>query len=596
MNIQNHLVSKLIFILASSITILISILAIIYFGFEKNILTSDLRTNSIQTANRLSNSLSYPLWNLNNQEIEKSISLEMSNPDIVAIVINDYANKNFLRGEKRDNQGNNIIFYPNKEEIKNLNKSFIVVTKPVIRGNETIGSVTIYYADTMLNRSLNTLLLEIFGLALLLIGISVIVLFLSIQRVILFPLFTLEKSIKEIGDNKSFSVKIPVTSSDEIGTLAKIFNNMTDQLQVSYLNLEQKVSEKTVELTTNVTELEHTKQAMLNLLEDLQQEKGKIEFEKTKDDALLGSIGDSIIAADVHGKIILMNHAGEGFFNQKMGDSLGRNLTEIIPLVDERGKTVMQEKRPALQAMKTKNKITTSAFSVLKKDGTKIPVTITASPILFNDELTGVITIFHDIRKEKDVDRMKTEFISLASHQLRTPLTAMKWFLEMLLGGEIGELTIGQKEIINNINESNERMIELVNALLNVSRIESGRIIISPEPTDPRELLNTIKTELKGKFEEKKQKLIINIPDDLPKINLDRKLIREVYLNLLTNAIKYSPEESTISVTLSKKDDKLVSQVKDSGYGIPEKDKNKVFTKFYRGDNIIKKATCTVNK
>lgn len=205
-----------------------------------------------------------------------------------------------------------------------------------------------------------------------------------------------------------------------------------------------------------------------------------------------------------------------------------------------------------------------------------------------NKKPIKMVGVNWDITLEKNVDRMKTEFISLASHQLRTPLSAMKWFSEMLLNGDAGELAPEQKEFVKNISDSNERMISLVNALLNVSRIESGRLSVSPEPTDVKKMLDGIVLEVTPKLEEKKQKLVLSINQNLPLINLDPKMIREVYLNLLTNAIKYSKEGGEVILLVSKDDTHLVSQITDNGIGIPKAQQARVFQKFFRADNAVK--------
>lgn len=343
------------------------------------------------------------------------------------------------------------------------------------------------------------------------------------------------------------------------------------------------------------TNLENSNKAMLNVMEDLELSKTKVEQEKAKSDAIITNIGDGIISVDKEGKIIRINPAAYKMLDLSQEELIGKKLFESIIMVDETGKTVPQKDRPITSALAGTTTTTTGAVGLkyyyIKKDNTKFPVAITVSPVVLNGDIIGAIEVFRDVTRETEIDRMKTEFISLASHQLRTPLSAMKWFCEMLLNGDAGILNSDQKEYAQNISESNERMIDLVNSLLNVSRIESGRIIVDPVPTDISKLLSQIIMEIKTKTDQKKQQIIANIDQDIPLINIDPKLVGEVYANLLTNSSKYTPDGGKIQIFVSRKGDELVSQITDTGYGILEKDKDRVFSKFFRGENIIKLET-----
>lgn len=316
-----------------------------------------------------------------------------------------------------------------------------------------------------------------------------------------------------------------------------------------------------------------------------------LDDEKAIDEAILASVGDGLVALNQHGTVTLLNKAVEQLIGWKTEELIGTTWTKMIPIVNENGETVPNDLRPLNMVLTKGKSIGTTKYSYIKKNKQKIPVAITVSPIISDGKHIGAIEVFRDITHERDVDRMKTEFISLASHQLRTPLTAIKWFLELLLNEDVGSLKPEQKRMIKNIDKSNERMIQLVNALLNVSRIESGRIIIDPLPTDLEQLLQEVHTDLQAKIKEKNHHLKISVNPQLPAVTIDPKLIRQVYLNLLSNAIKYTPNNGKISVSITQKGNQIITQVKDNGYGIPAKDHNRVFDKFYRGENIIKYAT-----
>ena len=308
-------------------------------------------------------------------------------------------------------------------------------------------------------------------------------------------------------------------------------------------------------------------------------------------EAMISSVGDGLVATDRDGKILLMNPAAEKMLLQNAKEVIGKNYVETVPAADKEGKIIPGEKRPLHAVLKQGKSFTNhSANYYVRKNGSKFPAAITSSPIKYQNSIIGAIITFRDITHEKEVDRMKTEFISLASHQLRTPLSAIRWFVEMLQNGDAGKLNRKQVELLGDIYQSTKRMIELVGDLLNISRMETGRIIIDPKPTHLGQLLEEVLKELKSKINSKRQKLAISYHPDLSEINIDPNLIRAVYLNLLSNAIKFTPEYGEITVIISKKGNDIISQITDTGWGIPKNEQAKIFQKFYRGSNIIKKV------
>ena len=357
------------------------------------------------------------------------------------------------------------------------------------------------------------------------------------------------------------SVKISdrlLDSKNEFGKLATFFDVMAKKLKESYSDLEKKVRERTRSL----------------------------EESKIKDEAMLSSIGDGIIAIDAKGKIVLMNKAAEKMIGWKLSEAEGKTLDDIVPLVDEKGVKLPVQKRPRTAVFTRGTVIKTEDYYYVRKDKTIFPVAITAAPVIVKGKVIGVIDAFRDVTQERLVDRAKTEFVSLASHQLRTPLSAINWYSEMLLAGDAGKLNKTQADYVNQVYAGNQRMVDLVNALLNISRIDLGTFAVDPEPTDFCEVAKSVLAESKPMIATKKMDASCECEKGLPKVNADPKLIRIVFQNLLTNALKYTPDKGKVVVSVAKQDKNVLIKVTDNGYGIPESSKDKIFTKLYRADNI----------
>jgi len=203
----------------------------------------------------------------------------------------------------------------------------------------------------------------------------------------------------------------------------------------------------------------------------------------------------------------------------------------------------------------------------------------------------GVLIIFHDVTRDKLVERMKTEFVSISAHQLRTPLSAIKWTLRMVLDGDTGKLNDEQQELLEKTYVSNERMISLINDLLNVSRIEEGRFLYKQEPGKLEDVINAVVNSSQELLKMKKIILKMNLSQDIPLVNIDKEKMELAVQNLLENAAKYTPEGGSIDISLEKHEAEVVFKIKDTGVGIPETEHERIFTKFFRGENVIKMET-----
>lgn len=197
--------------------------------------------------------------------------------------------------------------------------------------------------------------------------------------------------------------------------------------------------------------------------------------------------------------------------------------------------------------------------------------------------------IYHELQEAnerlKQMDKLKDEFVSVASHELRTPMTAIKSYAWMVLNGKSGELTDKGKEYMKRVYVSTERLINLVNDMLSVSRIESGRVQITIEPFDCIELIREVGLEFKARSDEKNVNLVLSIPQTPLMVQGDKSKIQEVLENLVGNALKFTPQQGTITISLLQKDNSVEFTVSDTGKGISREDLSKLFTKFGRLDS-----------
>ncbi len=290
-----------------------------------------------------------------------------------------------------------------------------------------------------------------------------------------------------------------------------------------------------------------------------------------------------IIITNIDGKIIFANSAAEritGYSKEEIIGSTPRLWGGQMPkgFYENMWHVIKDEGKPFQGELtnRRKNGILYIAKSII-------------SPI-FDDEnkIIGFVGTEEDITKAKEADRMKTEFVSITAHQLKTPMTSIKWNLELLKGKIFDKLDDEGKEAFSFIDKSNLNLINLTDILLNITRIESGRLTIIPKPIKLGELLNNVIKTLEPEIRNKNIQLNKEIVKE-DEVNADSELVYQLLSNLISNAIKYSPDNSKIDIKIMKDNENFILSIKDNGYGIPESEKKKVFQKHFRGTNIIDK-------
>jgi len=306
---------------------------------------------------------------------------------------------------------------------------------------------------------------------------------------------------------------------------------------------------------------------------------------------ITSAMGEGLLVISPSGKVIFYNEAAGKISGFGANETLNKTYYDVLKFVTETDSNKRNDDFVKFVFSYNDAKQDSQSVYLIKKDGEKIPLAISAAPLRGQlGDVLGCIVVFRDISQEKEVDKAKTEFVSLASHQLKTPLSAVSWYTEMLSDGTAGPLNDQQKDFLKEISEGNNRMIRLINGLLNVSRIDMGTLSITPEPVDLAAETKSVLSELQFGVKAKSVKIVEKYQPDLPKIDLDLSLIRIVLQNLLSNAIKYSREGGQVSVEIKKLNNKEVFvAVADDGYGIPKNQQPSIFKKLFRADNVKSK-------
>ncbi len=346
------------------------------------------------------------------------------------------------------------------------------------------------------------------------------------------------------------------------------------------------------EIKKRSSELEESKKAILNVMEDLGFEKNKLEEAKAKDEAILSSIGDGLFVVDLEGKLVLVNWAFEEMLGWKLEEVQGKPFTDVAPSEDDKGRPIPPEKRPIRVVMATGEDVTSLSsdpgYYLVRKDKTRFPIAYKAAVVKLGGKTIGAVGVFRDVTKEKEIDKAKTEFVSVASHQLRTPLGIAKWYLEALQKENyLKNAPETSRVYLDEVYKSNERVLALVRDLLSVSRIDQGRVKDNPQSTDIIQLIKGVIKEMNIVAAEKNIRLSLTIRSgSLPAMPVDQVRLHEVIENLVTNAIYYNRPSGSVEVVVNKRsDDTLRIEVRDTGIGLSREDQKKLFTKFFRSVN-----------
>jgi two-component system, NtrC family, sensor histidine kinase KinB len=381
--------------------------------------------------------------------------------------------------------------------------------------------------------------------------------------------------ITKEGKKISVSISCAVKQNKQ-GESAGFFLSFAD---ISAFKILQEETE--IKIKQRTMALKESRRALLNILEDTEMAKKEAETERNKAETIFYNFVDGLLILDENKRFNLINPTAEDYLDIRQNDYLGKTFI----LLKEK-----KELKRLFKIVSFEKEIMREEFELLKEE---ITLEVSTRFISIDEKQQITLIILHNVTREKMIERLKSQFVSVAAHQLRTPLSIIKWSLSMLLEGEAGLLTSNQKDMVSKANETNERMIRLINDLLNVARIEEGRFVYQPKTVDLIELLDDIVESIQTMAYSKGVKFKFIKPKDKKSkiIKVDIEKASLAIRNLLENAVHYTNSNGKVILKAERKGDRVFVSVQDTGIGISKDQQDRVFSKFFRGNNAVRTET-----
>ncbi len=386
------------------------------------------------------------------------------------------------------------------------------------------------------------------------------------------------------GQEHRSAIAVPLMVGEDVIGVLMVFHRSRGFFSAEMLNLVKAIASQVAVAINNAR--------LYELIRDQAERLGNM-YRKEQEDAsrsqaILEAVADGVLVTTLDNRIDFINSSAERILNISASEFVGRPLEELgapasmwvetIRRWSEDPSTIYQPGEMYAEQLELEN-------------GRIVVVHL--APVLLQKEFLGTVSIFRDVTHEVEVDRLKSEFVATVSHELRTPMTAIKGYVDILTMGAAGALNENQMHFLDIVRSNIERLNILVSDLLDISRMESGRVMLRTQPLDLHALAEEAIAEVldRSRAENKPMSLSLDAPRDLPPVLGDSERVRQILSNLLNNSFNYTPHNGTIVVRIRREDGELRVDVQDNGVGIPPEHQERVFDRFFRGDHPLVLAT-----
>jgi PAS domain S-box-containing protein len=380
------------------------------------------------------------------------------------------------------------------------------------------------------------------------------------------------------------ALAVPLVVSDEVLGALLLFHTQPDHFEEGHLFLVETAAIQVAHAISNAE--------LYRLIFDQAEQLGNTlkaqRVEATKSQAILEGVADGVIVADADGEVILFNAAAERILELSREKALGHSINEMLGLYGSQAREWMEKVAVWAKQADTyiADEYTDEYLAARLEIGGRV-VSVHLAPVLLENEFLGTVSAFRDVTAEVAAERAKTDFVSTVSHELRTPMTSIKGYVDLLLIGAVGALTKDQRHFLSVISANVDRLTLLVNDLLDISRMESGRMTLSPRAMHVVDIVDHVITTMQARASIQGLTLRTDVPSALPAVMADPDRVAQVLTNLLANACNYTLSGGEVTISACADGDQVSVSVHDTGIGIAPEDQEKIFNRFFRADDSV---------
>jgi len=395
---------------------------------------------------------------------------------------------------------------------------------------------------------------------------------------------------KKPQPERKSALAVPLTAGEDVLGVLFLYHPQVGYFKPDHLRL---VSAAATQVATAISNAE-----LYRLITDQAERLGVMlrtqRAEAAKHQAIVEGITDGVLVLDANSHVVLMNPAAARILGldaslveeQHVREILGRTESPVDQALSQQlyDKLMAGTERLRRTAHRQGDEMASFDFRIEAED--KVVVASLSTVSLGSGEQPSLITVLRDISREAEIDRLKNEFISTVSHELRTPMTSIKGYTDLLAGQKVGALNEQQQRFAQIIKTNADRLTALVNDILDISRIETGRIKLTIKALDLNELVIRVTDSFRGQMEEKSLALELDSPPTLPSVRGDEDRVTQIFENLISNAWKYTPEGGQVTVRARSIEGFVQVDVSDTGIGIAEREWKHIFGRFYRTEQV----------